>query len=130
MKNYKKETVLAPLFKMLEACFELCVPLVIAEITDRGILAGDKGYVARMGGILFILAAVGLLCSAVPRFTPSAEQVQAHISESAVRKAEYCCVQQDYDISDKQDEQNCFSPGKLFLSLRYTSEDNISCQNS
>lgn len=68
MKNYKKETVLAPLFKMLEACFELCVPLVIAEITDRGILAGDKGYVARMGGILFILAAVGLLCSVVAQY--------------------------------------------------------------
>lgn len=68
MRNYKKETVLAPLFKMLEACFELCVPLVIAEITDKGILTGDKGYVAKMGGILFILAAVGLLCSAVAQY--------------------------------------------------------------
>ncbi len=68
MKNYKKETVLAPLFKMLEACFELCVPLVIAMITDKGILAGDKGYVAKMGGILFILAAVGLICSAVAQY--------------------------------------------------------------
>ena len=68
MKNYKKETVLAPLFKMLEACFELCVPLVIAQITDNGILAGDKGYVAKMGGILFILAVVGLLCSAVAQY--------------------------------------------------------------
>lgn len=68
MKNYKKETVLAPLFKMLEACFELCVPLVIAQITDNGILAGDKGYVAKMGGILFILAVIGLLCSAVAQY--------------------------------------------------------------
>ncbi len=68
MKNYKKETVLAPLFKMLEACFELCVPLVIAEITDKGILTGNKGYVAKMGGILFILAAIGLLCSAVAQY--------------------------------------------------------------
>lgn len=68
MKNYKKETVLAPLFKMLEACFELCVPLVIALITDKGILAGDKGYVAKMGGILFILATVGLICSAVAQY--------------------------------------------------------------
>ncbi len=68
MKNYKKETVLAPLFKMLEACFELCVPLVIAMITDKGILAGDKGYVAKMGGILFILAVVGLLCSAIAQY--------------------------------------------------------------
>lgn len=68
MKNYKKETVLAPLFKMLEACFELCVPLVIAELTDNGILKGDKGYVAKMGGILFVLAAVGLLCSMVAQY--------------------------------------------------------------
>lgn len=68
MKNYKKETVLAPLFKMLEACFELCVPLVIAEITDNGILKGDKGYVARMGGILFVLAAIGLICAVMAQY--------------------------------------------------------------
>lgn len=68
MKNYKKETVLAPLFKMLEACFELCVPLVIARITDIGIAGGDKGYVIRMGLILVILAAVGLVCSVVAQY--------------------------------------------------------------
>ena len=68
LKNYKKETVLAPLFKMLEACFELCVPLVIAAITDVGIAGGDKGYVTKMGGILFLLAFVGLLCSAVAQY--------------------------------------------------------------
>ena len=68
MKNYKKETVLAPLFKMLEACFELCVPLVIAALTDKGIVAGDKEYVIKMGGILFLLAFVGLLCSAVAQY--------------------------------------------------------------
>ncbi len=68
LKNYKKETVLAPLFKMLEACFELCVPLVIAAITDVGIDGGDKGYVTKMGGILFLLAFVGLVCSAIAQY--------------------------------------------------------------
>ena len=68
MKNYRKETVLAPLFKMLEACFELCVPLVIANITDNGIVGGHKGYVIKMGVILFALAAIGLICSVVAQY--------------------------------------------------------------
>ena len=44
MKNYKKESVLAPLFKLLEASFELITPLIIASIIDTGIANGDKGY--------------------------------------------------------------------------------------
>lgn len=68
MKNYKKETVLAPLFKMLEACFELCVPLVIASLTDMGIRNGDKGYAIKMGIVLLLLAVVGFGCSVVAQF--------------------------------------------------------------
>lgn len=68
MKNYKKETVLAPLFKMLEACFELCVPLVIASLTDVGIRNDDKGYAVKMGLVLLLLAAVGFGCSVVAQF--------------------------------------------------------------
>ncbi|MBQ6814429.1 MAG: ABC transporter ATP-binding protein [Lachnospiraceae bacterium] len=68
MKNYKKETVLAPLFKMLEACFELCVPLVIAYITDVGIVDGDKGFVVKMGLVLVALAAIGLTCSITAQY--------------------------------------------------------------
>ena len=45
LKSYKKECILAPLFKLLEACFELFVPLVIADIIDIGISGGNKGYV-------------------------------------------------------------------------------------
>lgn len=63
LKDYKKETVLAPLFKMLEASFELFVPLVMAAIIDTGIADGDKGYILKMGGILVLLAVVGLTCS-------------------------------------------------------------------
>lgn len=68
LKDYKKETVLAPLFKMLEASFELFVPLVMAAIIDTGIADGDKGYILKMGGILVLLAVVGLMCSVTAQF--------------------------------------------------------------
>lgn len=60
MKQYRKESILAPLFKLLEATFELFVPLVMASIIDEGIANEDYGHIAKMGGILFLLAVVGL----------------------------------------------------------------------
>ena len=63
MKDYKKESVLAPLFKMLEAFFELFVPLVVASIIDDGIVPKDSGHIIRMCLLLLVLAAVGLTCS-------------------------------------------------------------------
>ena len=68
LKDYKKETVLAPLFKMLEASFELFVPLVMAAMIDTGIANGDKSYILKMGGILVLLAVVGLTCSVTAQF--------------------------------------------------------------
>lgn len=68
LKHYKKETVLAPLFKMLEACFELFVPLVMAEIIDRGIGGSDVGYALRMGGLLVALGVIGLVCSVTAQY--------------------------------------------------------------
>lgn len=68
LNNYKKETVFAPLFKMLEATFELFVPLVMAAIIDRGIGQGDTGYVLKMGGILVALGLIGLLCSITAQY--------------------------------------------------------------
>lgn len=68
LKDYKKESVLGPLFKLLEASFELFVPLVIARIVDTGIDGGDCGYVWRMGGVLFLLAAIGLVCSVTAQY--------------------------------------------------------------
>ena len=58
LKGYEKETVLAPLFKMLEACFELLVPLVVATIVDTGIQNQDVVQIWRQGGLLVLLAAV------------------------------------------------------------------------
>ncbi len=68
LKDYKKESVLAPLFKLLEAFFELLVPLVMANIIDRGIENADMGYIGKMGLCLLGLAVVGLLSSVTAQF--------------------------------------------------------------
>lgn len=68
LKDYKKESVLGPLFKLLEASFELMVPLVMASIIDVGIGNGDTGYVFWMGGVLLLLAAVGLASSLTAQY--------------------------------------------------------------
>lgn len=68
MKNYKKETILAPLFKMLEASFELLVPLVMAAVIDTGIAYGDKRYIIRMCLVLVALGVIGLVCSITAQF--------------------------------------------------------------
>ncbi len=68
LKDYKKESILAPLFKLLEAFFELLVPLVMASIIDRGIATEDMGHIGKMGACLLALAAVGLLSSVTAQF--------------------------------------------------------------
>ncbi len=68
LRNYKKETVMAPLFKMLEASFELFVPLVMAQIIDTGIGQGQRGMILNMGLLLLALALIGLVCSITAQF--------------------------------------------------------------
>ena len=68
LKDYKKETVLAPLFKLLEAFFELLVPLVMASIIDKGISNADMGYIGSMGALLLALAVVGLVSSITAQY--------------------------------------------------------------
>ncbi|MDE7313487.1 MAG: ABC transporter ATP-binding protein/permease [Eubacterium sp.] len=68
LKDYKKESILAPLFKMLEAIFELIVPLVMAAIIDVGIAGSDKQYVIRMCLVMVGLGVVGLACSITAQF--------------------------------------------------------------
>ena len=68
LKEYRKESILGPLFKLLEAGFELIVPLVVAAIIDRGIGGGDQGYILRMCGELVALGLVGLLCSVTAQY--------------------------------------------------------------
>jgi ABC-type multidrug transport system fused ATPase/permease subunit len=68
IKDYKKQSILAPLFKMLEASFELMVPLVMAAIIDTGIANGDKNYIFKMGGVLVLLALVGLISAVTAQY--------------------------------------------------------------
>ncbi|MBQ9610496.1 MAG: ABC transporter ATP-binding protein [Lachnospiraceae bacterium] len=67
-KNYKLKSVLAPLFKMLEASFELLVPLVMAAIIDNGINNNDKLYIYKMGLVLIALGIIGLVCSVTAQY--------------------------------------------------------------
>lgn len=68
LSDYKKESILAPAFKMLEAAFELAVPLVMAAVIDVGIANGDKAYVIRMCMVLIALGVIGLACSLTAQF--------------------------------------------------------------
>ena len=68
LRRYKRECVLAPLFKMLEATFELFVPLVVSSIIDVGIAGEDKGYIVKMCLLLIALAVIGLVCSITAQY--------------------------------------------------------------
>ena len=68
LKSYKKETVLGPLFKLLEASFELIIPLVMAQIIDVGINNKDVPYVLKMIGIVVLLYLVGLVCAITSQY--------------------------------------------------------------
>lgn len=68
LKDYKKESVLGPLFKLLEASFELIVPLVMAAIIDNGVSGADRPYIMKMCMILILLAVIGLTCSITAQY--------------------------------------------------------------
>lgn len=68
LRDYKKESILAPLFKMLEASFELLIPLVVAAIIDTGISEKDTGYILRMCGIMVALGIIGLVCAITAQY--------------------------------------------------------------
>ncbi len=69
LKNYKKEVVIGPIFKLLEAIFELMVPLVMAKIIDIGVKNGDYGYVVKSGFTLLVLGFLGLFCALVCQYS-------------------------------------------------------------
>lgn len=76
LKEYKKESILAPCFKMLEASFELFVPLVMAAIVDTGIKNVDNTYILRMGAILILLGVIGLTCSITAQYFAAKASVE------------------------------------------------------
>lgn len=68
LKEYKKESILAPLFKLLEVVFDLIVPVVVAKMIDIGVAGKDRGYVFGCFAILLLMAAVGLACSITAQY--------------------------------------------------------------
>ena len=68
LKGYKKECILAPLFKMIEASFELIVPLIVASIIDHGIFQGDRSYILKLCFVLVLLGVVGLVTSITAQY--------------------------------------------------------------
>lgn len=68
LKPYRKETVLAPFFKLLEACFDLLVPLIVKQIVDVGVANQDKPYIWKMIGVLGAFAVVGLVCALTAQY--------------------------------------------------------------
>lgn len=66
--KYKKESVLGPLFKLLEASFELLIPIVVARIVDVGIKSRDMNYILKMGGLMVLLGLIGLACSVTAQY--------------------------------------------------------------
>jgi len=68
MKGFGKECVLGPLFKLLEATFELFIPLVVASIVDDGILQGNNSYIVKMCGVMIALGIIGLICAVTAQY--------------------------------------------------------------
>ena len=68
MRGYGKECVLGPLFKLLEATFELLIPLVVASIVDKGISTGSQGYIVKMCAVMILLGIVGLVCAVTAQY--------------------------------------------------------------
>ncbi|MCQ2433842.1 MAG: ABC transporter ATP-binding protein/permease [Oscillospiraceae bacterium] len=68
LRDYRKEAICAPIFKILEASFELCIPLVVAAMIDKGIPSGDRGYLLKMCGLMVLLGAVGLCSTLIAQF--------------------------------------------------------------
>lgn len=75
LKGYEKQCVLGPLFKLLEATFELFVPLVVARIVDTGIGSGDSGYIVRMCLVMVALGIIGLVCAVTAQYFSAAAAV-------------------------------------------------------
>ena len=68
LKGFRRQVIIGPIFKLIEAVFELIVPLVMARIIDIGVKSGDTGYILRMGGLMVLLAAAGLACALVCQY--------------------------------------------------------------
>ena len=89
-RGYTLEAFTAPFFKILEACFELLVPFVVAAIIDNGIPDGDRGYILKMCGVLILLGATGL--ASTPR---SISPQKARSDSAAICEAPFFPMSKD-----------------------------------
>ena len=92
LKPYRKECVLAPLFKLLEALLELFVPLLMAAIIDKGIMASDSDYVLRTGLILVGLGLLGFGASATAQYCPRGYRLLRRCQVLSVRPYPALCL--------------------------------------
>lgn len=82
LKPYTKESILAPLFKLLEVAFDLMVPVVVAKMIDTGVAQQDYTFIFRCAAILLAMALLGLLCSVTAQFLqPELLQASEHLSD-------------------------------------------------
>lgn len=114
LRHHKKESILAPAFKMLEALFDLLVPLLMADIINRGIASGDDGYVLTGCGIMVLLGIIGLVCSITAQYFSAKAAVGAC---AVVRRSLFERIQA-LDFSDTD------SIGTSTLITRMTSDVN------
>lgn len=114
LKDFRMECIISPLFKMLEAGFDLCVPLVVATVIDKGIAAHDQGYILKMCGVLVALGIIGLSCSLIAQWFAA----KAAVGFAAqVRRALFAHIQRlSYTQQDSQ--------GTATLITRMTSDIN------
>ena len=78
LKKYTAESIVAPLFKLIEALLELTVPIVVASIIDRGIGGADKGYVVKMCLLLLLIGVVGLAFSLTAQYFSAKAASESH----------------------------------------------------
>ena len=114
LRHHKKESILAPAFKMLEALFDLLMPLLMADIINRGIASGDDGYVLTGCGIMVLLGIIGLVCSITAQYFSAKAAVGAC---AVVRRSLFERIQA-LDFSDTD------SLGTSTLITRMTSDVN------
>ena len=65
LKQFRKQVIIGPIFKLTEAIFELIVPIITAKMIDNGVRTGNVNYVWRMGGVMLLLGVVGLCCALI-----------------------------------------------------------------
>lgn len=117
LKNYKKESIIGPLFKLLEAVFELIVPLVTARIIDIGIQNRDIPYIWKMAALLVAFGVMGLLCSLLAQYFAAKAAVGFG---TELRHDLFCHIEQlSYAAVDKAGSASWLS-GSQVISIRYS----------